>query len=79
MLHEKLENSRCLLEKKNQRDQESIVENARVKNQIEELSKENGEWQESQLKILQEKEEQRIEFESLHLDLQVPFSVLSAS
>jgi chromosome segregation ATPase len=79
MLQEELDSTKCLLEKQNQRAEESIVENLRLNKQVEELSKKFGQLQETHVKILQEKEEQRMELESLNADLQDQVSSVAAA
>ena len=55
MLQENSKSTRCLLEKKNQRVEESSVENVRLTTQVEELRKIIEEFQETHAKVFHEK------------------------
>lgn len=57
------------VETQNQRVEESIVENGRLNKKVEELSKRIVELQAAHIKLGQEKEEQRMAFESLHAEV----------
>jgi DNA repair exonuclease SbcCD ATPase subunit len=66
---QKVDSTRGLLETQNQRLEESIVENGKLNKQVEELSKSIVELQETHVKLVQEKEEQKMKFESLHAEV----------
>jgi chromosome segregation ATPase len=67
-LQEKVNSTKCLFEKQNQRFAESTVKNGRLDEQVEELSKKFGGLHETNVKLVQEKDAQRMEFESLHAE-----------
>jgi len=67
-LQEKVNSTKCLIEKQNQRFAESTVENGRLNEQVEELRKKFGELHETNVKLVQERDAQRMEFESLHAE-----------
>ena len=68
-MQDELENTTFFLAKEIQRAEELSVEN----------STKNGELHEKYVEISQEKEELRIEFETVHIDLQVQLSSLCVS
>jgi chromosome segregation ATPase len=67
-LQEKVNSTKCLIEKQNQRFAESTVENGRLNEQVEELRKKFGKLHETNVKLVQERDAQRMEFESLHAE-----------
>jgi chromosome segregation ATPase len=75
-LQEEVNSTKCLLEKQNQRFAESTVENGRLNEQVEELSKKLGELHETNVKLVLEKDGQRMEFESLHAETAKKFKEL---
>lgn len=73
MLQREVDSISGLLETQNQRVEESIVENGKLSKQVEELNKRIVELQETHVKLVQEKEEQKMKFESLHADIAMKY------
>jgi chromosome segregation ATPase len=76
MLHKEVLSTRGLIETTNKIVEERTVENDKLSNQVEELSKKIVELQETHVNIVREKDEQRREIESLHAEAVKKYKVM---